>query len=79
MQADDATKQSAGSPGNIEEVPVRGGRLQLLVPTACSNVVGAVANLLELSRAGDLSVPAHEAILLRLHADLVDKGIGVRS
>ena len=79
LQASDFTKRSAGSPGNIEEVPVRGGRLQLLVPPACSNVAGAVARLLDLASAGHLPVPAHEATLLRLQADLFDKGIGVRS
>lgn len=77
LQASGFTRQSNGSPGDIEEVAVRGGRLQLLVPRACSNVLAAVSNLLELSAAADLSVVPHEAVLQRLHADMLAKGIGV--
>lgn len=52
----------------MEEVPVRGGRLQLLLPSACSNVLPAVSNLLHHTTAAP-----HQAVLQRLHADLLAK------
>jgi hypothetical protein len=78
VQASQSIHSANGSPGNMDEVAVRGGRLQLLVPSVCSNVGAAVSNLMELSAAGDLHT-VHTAVLQRLHADLLSKGVDADS
>jgi hypothetical protein len=77
LQASEYTRPVSESRGDIEEVAVRGGRLQLLVPSACSNVRAAVSNLVQLAAAGDLLITPHEDVLQRMHADILTRGIDV--
>jgi hypothetical protein len=77
VQATEITRPVSESPGDIEEVVVRGGRLQLLVPSACSNVRAAVSNLVELSTGRNLITSSHEAVLQRMHADILSRSMRI--
>jgi hypothetical protein len=79
VQATEITRPVSESPGDIEEVAVRGGRLQLLVPSACSNVRAAVSNLVELSAGSHLLTASHEAVLQRMHTDILSRSIGIHN